>query len=114
MRLSIYIAGPFTNGETLPQRTVKKNVKRAIEVGAKIKRKGHYIFIPHYSYYMDASGYSFEYDDWMREDLYWIKKCDAMFVIEGKSIGVDREIEYAKHLKKRIFHDLNEVPDGEM
>ena len=109
--LSIYVAGPLSNNETWSHTTQWQNMLNAIEAGAELKEKGHYPFVPHYSYMMTNMGHHFTYGDWLEEDFVWIEKCEALYRMEGDSAGADLELKHARNLGKIIFLGMEEVPD---
>ena len=88
---TIYIAAPYTQGDTA------WNVRRAIDLEEYLFNKGYHVFNPlltHFVHMIHARPYEF----WLKEDLYWLEKCDAIVRIQGPSNGADREVVAATHL----------------
>lgn len=104
--MRVYIIGPYTADHP---RQVLKNVNAAIDIGIKIMEKGHAVFIPHLSHYIHLRpNCTFEYDEYIKNDIEWLKVSDAVFVL-GSSPGSDKEIEIAKSLGLKIFRSLDEI-----
>jgi hypothetical protein len=52
---------------------------------------------------------------WYSYDIAILARCDAVYRIEGESVGADREVAYAQDLSLPVFHavaDLNEWASG--
>lgn len=102
MRLRVYVAGPYTQGD--PQ----TNVDRAIDVGEQITRLGADPFIPHLSHYRHLR-YPHSYEFWLEEDIRWLSACDALYRMPGESKGADGEVEYARLHCIPVFDDMGEL-----
>ena len=50
-----------------------------------------------------------EYETWMKLDLAWIDKCDALLRLDGESMGADREVEFAIKKGIPVFGSVNAV-----
>jgi len=100
--VKIYIAGPYTKGD------VDQNVEKAIFFGDWISAFGHTVFIPHLTHFWEKQIHH-EWKFWMKQDLEWLKMCDAVFRIEGESRGADMEVELAKKMGKPIYYDIAEI-----
>lgn len=74
-------------------------------------KKGHYVFTPHLSHYINIETHenNFTKDFWYRYDYGWLEKCNAFFYIKS-SIGADAELEWAKKHGLKIFYSLDDVP----
>lgn len=101
--MKIYIAGPLTLGDTIT------NIKKAIETAEIMTKKGHTPFIPHLSSYWHFL-FPHEYDFWIEQGLEWLKFCDGLFRIPGKSKGADIEVKEAERLGIPVYYHLDEVP----
>lgn len=100
--MRIYVAGPYTKGD------VEKNVKEAIFIGDWIAAFGHTVFIPHLTHFWHKQ-HPHEYDFWLKQDLEWLKLCDAVFRIEGESKGADDEVTWARLHDKPVYYDVSEI-----
>lgn len=110
--LSIYVAGPISNGETYDEEAVHKNILKGIDTGYALMKKGHYPYIPHLDNELISRHPDISYEEIMKHDFFWLRRCDALFRIEGPSAGADREVYLAVELGKLIFHSLEEVWDA--
>lgn len=105
--LKIYIAAPYSASTS---EEIQRNVNKAIDVGIKIREKGHYPYIPHLTHYVKARPRCrLSWMDFIEWDRPWIDACDALLYL-GKSKGVDIEKEYAQSKGKLIFRSLKEIP----
>lgn len=108
--MKIYVAGPYT-GSTIEE--IEENVRRAIEAGLKIWKKGHYPYIPHLTHWPDQyakeQNIPMDWTDYMRWHAPWVDHCDALFLL-AESKGALLEYERAKQEGKQVFHSLDEIP----
>lgn len=89
------------------------NVRVAIFQGNYVaKTLGHVVFIPHLTHFWHML-IPQEYEFWIRQDLEWLKVCDAILRIEGESPGADREIELARSLGLKVYTSVFEIPKNE-
>ena len=108
--MKIYIIGKYS---AIHPREVLKNVIRAIDIGIELMKLGHAVFIPHLSHYIHLRPQCpFEYEEYLRNDIEWLKVCDAVFFI-NHSNGSDRELEIAKSLGLKIYTNLGDVERSE-
>lgn len=106
--MRMYIAGPYSANHP---RQVLRNVDAAIEAGIKVITKGHSVFIPHYTHYMHLhSSCPFEYEEYLRNDIEWLKVSDAMLFL-SPSPGANMELELAKKLGLRIYYFVEDIED---
>lgn len=105
--LRIYVAGPYTGDGT--RRAKLANIRRAVNVGRELFRKGHHPHVPHAATdFLDGHG---TWDDFMRLDLELIERWASALFYLGPSPGADRELAFAKRLGLKVFTALDEVPD---
>ena len=93
---TVYCAAPYTKGD------VGVNIRRAIDVSNELACAGFAVFCPlltHFWHIVHPHPYEF----WMKQDLAWLRKCDAMVYVVGPSAGVETEIENARMLGMPIF-----------
>ena len=98
----IYIAGPYSNGDTV------LNVRLAIQSAERLVARGFVPFIPHLTMFWHLLlphdiGYWYEYD------LAWLDKCDCLLRLPGSSKGADKEVEVAKKKGLPIYYDVLDV-----
>lgn len=111
--MTIYVAGPYT-GSTLEE--IEENVRRAMEVGLKIWKKGHFPYIPHLTHWPDMLSrelkIEMDWTDYMNWHAPWVDHCDALFLL-AESKGALLEYKRAKEEGKIVFHSLDEIPNVE-
>jgi hypothetical protein len=108
--MKIYVAGPYT-GQTKEE--IEENVRKAMEAGLKIWKKGHFPYIPHLTHWPDILakelGIDMDWPDYMNWHAPWVDHCDALFLL-GESKGALLELNRAKEQGKTVFHTLEEIP----
>lgn len=95
----VYVAGPYTNGDTA------ENVRLALQIGHMLFQRGFMPYIPHLSHFHHLI-FPLHYEDWVKWGLEWLRQCDAMIRIPGKSPGSDREVKLAKQLGIPVYYSL--------
>ncbi len=112
----IYIAGPISNGNKLSARDIWRNVKNGEEIYMKLVEKGYNPICPHFSYYawLDHDR-DLKWQTWLKMDENYVKGCPYMFYMKpskyGASKGAKHEFDIAKQLGKKIYTNINKVPD---
>jgi len=105
--MKIFVSGPYS---AFHPREVLKNVNRAIDIGIELMRKGHAVFIPHFSHFMHLRPQcTFQYEEYLYNDIEFLKVCDALYFI-GHSKGANKELLIARNMNKKIYYNLEEVP----
>lgn len=97
-RPKIYIAGPITSSGNL-----SSNVRNGMSVGTEVYAIGGVPFIPHLSELVNLSSDKMTWDDWIDYDKEWIRSCDALFRLPGKSKGAAREVRLMRKLGRPVF-----------
>lgn len=98
----IYVAGPYSQGITT------HNVKAAIDIGHLLMDLGLAPIVPHLNHFMDFTRIR-PYADWLEADLAFVRKCDALYRIEGHSPGADVEEDEARRIGIPVLRSFKEV-----
>ena len=98
--LKIYLAAPLTTGD------VAQNVCTAISVGNIIAQAGYNVFIPHLTHFW-AIQHPNTAEYWLSYDFAWLKMCDVLVRLDGKSVGADLEVAFAKKNKIPVIFFSN-------
>jgi hypothetical protein len=110
--LKIYVAGPYTTDDVTQ---IDLNVRRTIDIGLVLWKKGHFPYIPHLTHFVDLrakeTGVKMKWEDYIEWDRVWLELCDAL-LFTGSSKGADIELEYAKKLRKTIYYDVKSIPSA--
>lgn len=93
----VYVAGPITSSGNLTE-----NVRHGISVGNLLLRDGVIPFVPHLSELWNYVTVV-DYDTWLYYDKEWIRTCDALLRLPGKSKGAAREVRWANRLGIPVF-----------
>ena len=101
----MYIAGPFTQGDTLV------NIHTATSVAQEVLSHGLVPFVPHLTglWHMIKPG---TYKQWMEYDKAWLGKCDALLRLPGYSPGGDEEEKLARQLELPVFYTMRSLLDA--
>ena len=99
----VYVAGPLTKGGE------GHNIRRAVIVGAALRRLGYVPFVPHTSWLWDVVAPA-DYEVWINWCICWVCKCDAVVRIPGESPGADREVEAARAIGLPVAYLPDAVP----
>jgi len=102
--MHVYIAGPYSKGDTI------ENIRRAIIVANDLIEVGHTPYVPHLSGFQHLV-MARPYEDWLKIDLAWVARCDAMLRLAGGSPGADREVAEAKRLGIPVVESVGELDD---
>ena len=102
--IHVYVAGPYTKGD------VVVNVAEAIKVGDRLMELGYIPFIPHFTHFWHFLHHR-PWEDWIKYDAEWVKRCDALLRIPGESTGADIEVKQAEGLEIPVFYSLEQLLD---
>jgi len=104
----LYLASPYSS-EGRVTATIRRNrLAETIAFTEKLLDGGVWVFSPiAYGSSFEDRGYNHDSEWWMRRDFEFFKRCDALgvFCLEGweKSPGVNKEIEWALTMNKRVI-----------
>lgn len=104
IELSVYVAGPlFSSG------TLDANVRHAVKMGAELEEIGLacgarvHCFVVHANVFTQQLVAPKSHEDAQAWDDYFLRKCDAVYRIPGRSTGSDHEVELATNLNMPVF-----------
>jgi hypothetical protein len=103
--IKVYVAGPYSN----PKPEID-NAIRAIEQADKLWEMGFCPFIPHLAHWWHEE-FPHDYEMWMSWGDEWLKRCDALFLINGESPGAEREVISANRAGIPVFCDADKMFD---
>lgn len=99
----VYVSGPITSsGDRI------RNIRAALDAAHELRRHGLHPFIPHVHDLWELV-HPVEYGDWMRFDLAWLSRCDALLRLPGPSKGADMEVAEAERLSIPVFHRWTDI-----
>jgi hypothetical protein len=109
--LRIYVAGPYTHGDTAV------NVRNAVNVAHFLADFGVVPYIPHLTHFWHFLQPR-EYEYWLEYDKHWLVLCNGLVRIPGMSTGADAEVSWAEgrglpvfYLKGAGYEDLTELTE---
>lgn len=100
--IKVYIASPYTIGDHLV------NVLTQIGYAHQLIELGFNPYVPLLSHYLEEFKHQ-EYETWMKIDLEWLKTCDCLLRLPGKSDGADREVAFAIQNQIQIFYNTESL-----
>jgi hypothetical protein len=93
----VYIAGPYTRPDPVV------NTRNAVEAASALYATGLVVpVVPHLTmlwHLIDPQPVEF----WYGYDLHILRRCDAVFVLPGSSVGADNEVTVARELSMPVF-----------
>ena len=98
---SVYIAGPYSDNNII-------GMRNAIHAGNRIMELGYVPFVPHLTGFWDFYS-SKPKHIWMKYDLHWLEKCDAVYRISGNSEGADIEVNHARLCNIPVFTSITNL-----
>ncbi len=106
-RKYIYIAAPYMGENTHDHRSyfrIHENIMKVHEVALEVAKLGYGFFAPHvHSAHNEVIAPELKPDYWYELDNHFLKACDAVLVLPGKSQGVEKEVALAMSLNIPVF-----------
>lgn len=102
MLARIYIAGPYSQGDTAV------NVRNAYEAANRLADLGFAPFVPHATHFWHLL-FPRPYDFWLDLDNQFLSCCEGLLRLPGASNGADKEVKLARDLNIPVFTDIEEV-----
>lgn len=97
----VYIAGPLSSAPM-------HNVHAAVKTADALVDAGFHPYVPHLTVLWDMISPK-DYEEWMKHDLAWIARCDALLRIPGESSGADREVKFALDMGIPVFYSVEHI-----
>lgn len=97
----VFISGPYTSNP-------EENVQIALGVAEQVAGLKLVPFVPHLYHFWDAV-YPHHYVFWTEQDVEWLKVCDALYRIPGRSSGADEEVQIALNMGLPVFRSMEEL-----
>lgn len=98
----IYVCGPYTIGD------VTENVKLAMDLTNELINLGFAPYCPHLTHFLHMNNHQ-PYEKWIELDLEYLKICDAVLRIPGKSLGAETEVDFAIKNSIPVYDTLDEL-----
>ena len=105
--MKIYIAGPYTKGDTAMKVRASIFAQNYLEWTL-----GHMAYNPLLSHFQHMV-IPHDIEFWYKKDIEWLLECDAVLRLEGESVGADREVEIARTHGMTIYTSVFEIPKCE-
>lgn len=97
--VTVYIAGPFTQGDPLV------NTHNAMSVWHHLHSYGFVPFCPHAATVLLHLHHPLSYAQWLAYCKHWVRICDVFLRLPGDSQGADDEEALALALGKPVYRD---------
>jgi Domain of unknown function (DUF4406) len=98
----VYIASPYTTGDK------EENVRISLEVANELINMGFCPFAPLLSHYQNQLHPQPE-EKWLEMDFEWVKVCDYLLRLPGKSKGADMEVKVAEENGIKVVFSIDEL-----
>ena len=102
MKKKVYIASPYTKGDTA------FNVKVQMDMYSELLDLGFIPFAPLHSHFLHMF-HPKSYDAWMEVDYEWINVCDCILRLPGESHGADLEVLHAHNIGIPVFYSIHDL-----
>ncbi len=102
MRKLIYIASPYTIGDT------ETNVNRQIDTYAELIKLGFAPIAPLLSHFVEIK-YPQDHSTWIDIDFAMLSKCDGLLRLGGESKGADLEVGFATDHGIAVYYSISEL-----
>lgn len=96
MKVRVYVAGPYTLGNSI------EHVRNALLIADAIRVLGYAPFVPHWMALGELVAPR-TYEQSMEQCFAWLEVCDALLRLPGESSGADRETARAFELGIPVF-----------
>lgn len=104
MKLKVYISSPYTVGEATT------NVRKQLDMGSILMDMGMVPFIPLLAHFVQMT-HPKSYTDWLAYDFEWVKSCNVLLRLRGKSAGADLEERTAIDNGIPVFREMTDLID---
>ena len=98
----VYIAGPYTLGD------VAHNVASAIDAADDLVNYGFAPYVPHLTHFWHMM-HPRKWEEWMALDNEWLRACDTVLRLPGKSKGADIECAAAREMGLPVYDNLADL-----
>lgn len=105
----VYIASRYT--ADTPEE-INQNVIKATEAGKALLKRGYCVIVPHSMTQAWDQGTDLTWEDFMRNCLTMLERCDAICLLEGweQSHGANMEKTFAQAHDMPIYYGVDELP----
>ena len=100
--IKVYIASPYTLGDTAV------NVKKQIDTANALIKMGYAPYAPllcHFQHLIHPQ----DYEVWTIQTMEWLKCCDVVLRLSGRSAGADNEVMMAKKLEIPVVVSIDDL-----
>jgi nucleoside 2-deoxyribosyltransferase len=113
----VYIAGPYLGAskhhDARSYLAIDENISVARKVMVELVALGYGVFCPHmHSAHMEVMAPTASADYWYEIDLHFLKSCDALLRIPGRSHGSDMEVAFALENNIKVFYSIEDLVYG--
>jgi hypothetical protein len=109
MKRVIYIAGKYRDGRG--EWWIRENIRRAEEAAGLVWQNGGVALCPHKNTAFFGGLPGCTDDTWLAGDLELLRRCDAVWAIDGwlESAGAKAEVSFARENGIPVYFCVNEV-----
>jgi nucleoside 2-deoxyribosyltransferase len=100
----VYIAGPYTKPDPC------ENTYKAVCYANVLMDMGYAVFIPHLAHFQHTM-HPRPYQDWIANDMEFVRRADALLRFPGESPGADGEVALAEELGIPVFYTVEDLAE---
>lgn len=104
---TVYIASPYTLGD------VAVNVRNSIIAADQLALMGFVPCVPLMSHFWHML-IPHDYEFWTKLDMEWVRRCDCVLRLPGKSKGADAEVKLAESIGMKVYYSMTDLLRGEL
>lgn len=99
MKVRVYVAGPYTLGDSI------EHCRNAFVVADVLRGLGYVPFVPHWMALATLTA-PMTYEQAMAMCFAWLEVCNALLRLPGESSGADREMALAGEIGIPVFYSI--------
>lgn len=99
---TVFISSPYTIGD------VGANVGGSMKVALKLIDLGYAPYCPLLSHFLHMVEPK-PYQQWLSIDIAFLKRCDCVLRLPGKSEGADFEVKYAEDHNIPVYYSIDDI-----
>lgn len=110
LRKLVYLAGPISNGGTLPVEGRRENMVRACRPAVDLLKLGFAVIVPQTTHIVDdVCPGEVDQPTWVESCLPQVAACDAVLRLPGESNGADRETAFALSRGIPVYTSISDL-----
>ncbi len=106
--MKVYISGPYGRRKGLENWECEDNVRKAVDLARQLILLGFVVFCPHLYHYIHREWEeSPDENVWLGQCLAFVRDCDLLIRMKGKSKGADIEVQEARNYDIPVIYCID-------